>query len=60
MAWNGSGCRKSGENELKKRLASEQYHATQENGTEWAFRNADWDNKKEGGYVSEYRRLFGK
>ena len=37
--------------ELKKRLSPEQYHVTQENGTEMAFRNAYWDNKVEGIYV---------
>jgi len=51
MAWNGSGYHKPDANELKKRLGSEQYHVTQESGTEWAFRNAYWDNKKEGIYV---------
>lgn len=51
MAWNGNGYRKPDANELKNRLDSEQYQVTQENGTEWAFRNAYWDNKKEGIYV---------
>ena len=51
MAWNGNGYHKPDANELKKRMGSEQYHVTQENGTEWAFRNAYWDNKKEGIYV---------
>lgn len=51
MAWDGNGYRKPGADELKQRLASEQYHVTQENGTEWAFRNAYWDNKKDGIYV---------
>ncbi|MDP2784184.1 MAG: peptide-methionine (R)-S-oxide reductase MsrB [Sulfurimicrobium sp.] len=37
--------------ELKKRLSPEQYHVTQENGTEMAFRNAYWDNKAPGIYV---------
>jgi methionine-R-sulfoxide reductase len=37
--------------ELKQRLSPEQYHVTQENGTEMAFRNAYWDNKAEGIYV---------
>lgn len=37
--------------ELKKRLSPEQYHVTQENGTELAFHNAYWDNKAEGIYV---------
>ena len=51
MAWNGNGYRKPDANELKKQLASEQYRVTQENGTERAFRNEYWDNKKEGIYV---------
>ena len=51
MTWNGNGFRKPGTDELKKHLGSEQYHVTQENGTEGAFRNAYWDNKKEGIYV---------
>lgn len=51
MAWNGSGFHKPDANELKKRLGSERYHVTQENGTESAFRNAYWDNKKKGIYV---------
>lgn len=37
--------------ELKQRLSPEQYHVTQENGTEKPFRNAYWDNKAEGIYV---------
>jgi methionine-R-sulfoxide reductase len=37
--------------ELKQRLSPEQYHVTQENGTEMPFRNAYWDNKAEGLYV---------
>jgi len=40
-----------GAGELKNRLTAEQYHVTQENGTEMAFRNAYWDNKHEGIYV---------
>ncbi len=51
MAWDGKGYRKPEADELKQRLASEQYHVTQENSTERAFRNAYWDNKKEGIYV---------
>jgi len=51
MAWDGNGYRKPDADELKQRLASEQYHVTQENGTEWAFRNAYWDNKQAGIYV---------
>lgn len=51
MAWNGNGYHKPSEGELKKRLNAEQYQVTQENGTEWAFRNAYWNNHKEGIYV---------
>lgn len=51
MAWNGSGYHKPSADELKKRLNAEQYQVTQESGTERAFRNAYWDNHKEGIYV---------
>ena len=37
--------------ELKKILTPLQYEVTQENGTEMAFQNKYWDNKKEGIYV---------
>jgi peptide methionine sulfoxide reductase msrA/msrB len=36
---------------LKKELTAIQYHITQENGTEKAYSNDYWDNKKEGIYV---------
>jgi peptide methionine sulfoxide reductase msrA/msrB len=36
---------------LRKRLSPLQYKVTQENGTEPAFRNEYWDNKKDGIYV---------
>ena len=36
---------------LKKRLTKEQYHVTQEDGTEPPFRNKFWDHKEEGIYV---------
>ncbi len=39
------------EKELRHRLTAEQYHVTRENGTETAFRNPYWDNKKPGIYV---------
>ncbi len=39
------------DNPLKDRLDPEQYHVTQENGTEPPFRNAYWDNKRSGIYV---------
>ncbi|NNE93943.1 MAG: peptide-methionine (R)-S-oxide reductase MsrB [Verrucomicrobiales bacterium] len=37
--------------ELKKRLTEIQYHVAVEDGTERAFQNEYWDNKKEGVYV---------
>jgi len=36
---------------LRSRLKEEQYHITRENGTETAFRNEYWDNKRPGIYV---------
>src|SRR5687767_10615613 len=37
--------------DLKKKLSSEQFHVTQQCGTEPPFRNAYWDNHKPGIYV---------
>lgn len=37
--------------ELREKLTPLQYNVTQEDGTEMAFDNAYWDNKKEGIYV---------
>jgi peptide methionine sulfoxide reductase msrA/msrB len=39
------------EKDLKKELTPLQYHVTQEGGTERAFDNEYWDNKREGIYV---------
>ena len=62
QAWGPSGRSKDvanslpefnrpGSEELKRRLSPLQYEVTQENGTEPAFRNEYWDNKREGIYV---------
>ncbi len=42
---------KPSKDELKNKLTSLQYKVTQEDGTERAFDNTYWDNKKEGIYV---------
>jgi peptide methionine sulfoxide reductase msrA/msrB len=42
---------KPSKEEIKETLTPLQYHITQENGTEKAFDNEYWDNKKEGIYV---------
>ena len=39
------------EQELRKKLNPEQYRVVRENGTEPAFQNEYWDNKKPGLYV---------
>ncbi len=43
--------KKPSKQELKKELTSLQFQVTQEEGTEPAFNNAYWNNKKEGIYV---------
>lgn len=45
------GAQRPPEAELRERLTPIQYHVTQEDGTEPAFRNELWDNKKPGIYV---------
>jgi methionine-R-sulfoxide reductase len=37
--------------DLRRQLTAEQFHVTRENGTETAFRNSYWDNKRPGIYV---------
>jgi peptide-methionine (R)-S-oxide reductase len=39
------------ENDLKNKLSSEEYHVTQEKGTEAPFANKYWDNHKKGMYM---------
>jgi len=48
--WNKE-YKKPTDEELKKRLSDEQYKVTQCEGTEFAFRNEYWDNKRAGIYV---------
>jgi len=42
---------KMSDKELRERLTPEQYHVTQEDGTERPFQNAYWDNHRDGIYV---------
>ena len=48
--WNKE-YKKPTDEELKKMLSDEQYKVTQCEGTEFAFKNEYWDNKKPGIYV---------
>ena len=47
----GKGFQKPDEATLRKKLTPIQFEVTQKNGTEPAFKNEYWDNKKEGIYV---------
>lgn len=47
----GSPSKKPSDEELRKRLTPIQYEVTQKEGTEPAFKNEYWDNKREGIYV---------
>jgi peptide methionine sulfoxide reductase msrA/msrB len=46
-----TGGKKLSDQELRERLTPLQYHVTQEDGTERAFQNEYWDNKRPGIYV---------
>jgi len=48
---NNRKYKKLSEDELRKKLTPLQYKITQQNGTERAFDNEYWDNKREGIYV---------
>ena len=49
--WKERKAKTLSSNDLKKRLTPLQYQVTQEDGTEPAFRNEYWDNKRSGIYV---------
>lgn len=49
--WSPDGFVKPSDDSLKKMLTSLQYRVTQEDGTEYSFRNEYWDHKTEGIYV---------
>lgn len=51
MAWNEKNYKKPSEEELKKELTPEQFNITQKEDTEAPFKNAYWDNHREGIYV---------
>jgi methionine-R-sulfoxide reductase len=51
MSWDASGFVKPSKDALKKHLSEEQFRVTQDAGTERPFRNAYWDNHREGIYV---------
>lgn len=51
MAWDSSQFHKASKDELKKKLNSEQFEVTQNEGTELPFKNEYWHNEKEGIYV---------
>jgi peptide methionine sulfoxide reductase msrA/msrB len=48
---SGNGNTRMSDEELRQRLTPLQYKVTQEEGTEPAFKNEYWDNKREGIYV---------
>jgi methionine-R-sulfoxide reductase len=51
MAWEGTSYKQPSPDEIRARLTEEQFRVTQEEGTEPAFQNPYWDNKRPGIYV---------
>lgn len=51
MAWDALNFKKPSSDELEKKLTKEQFHVTQEDGTERPFHNDYWNNHREGIYV---------
>jgi peptide-methionine (R)-S-oxide reductase len=51
MAWEGTGYKQPSPDEIRARLTEEQFRVTQQEGTEPAFQNPYWDNKRPGIYV---------
>lgn len=51
QGWTKENWKPMSKEDLKKKLTPLQYHVTQEEGTERAFQNEYWDNKKLGIYV---------
>lgn len=51
MAWDDTGYKQPSPDEIRARLTEEQFRVTQEEGTEPAFQNPYWDNKRPGIYV---------
>lgn len=51
QAWDAKSFKKPDATALKKKLTSEQFNVTQKDGTEAPYKNAYWDNHRDGIYV---------